>query len=383
MSDVSTIVDRFVAPVHEPRPKRPSWQTWVIAALGLALSITELIVGLPGPVGGAILAVAICAGFVVRRVGPAASLALVAGASIMIYVVAGIADRPVEITASAWVLAIVSIYALARHAPARIVALTALLAVLAVPAAELANRPDDESAAWSAVSVLGNATTIGVALALRATAANRWERERAAQVNERNQLANDIHDSVAHHMSAIAIQAESALHQDSSEVVLQALGDIKKSASTGLTDMRHLVNQIRDHSIESRPLPGLGDIRQLAAETTTPQLRVTATIDADTEILPITISTAAYAIAREAITNVRRHATHATEASIVIRDTGRSLDVTISDDGTTPLTIRREGHGLRSMNQRASAVGGALTAGPNPTGGWLVVAQLPTQDPPT
>ena len=94
----------------------------------------------------------------------------------------------------------------------------------------------------------------------------------------------------------------------------------------------------------------------------------------------MSVSAAAYAICREGLTNVRRHATNATEAIISIRDTGQALELTIADNGQTPLSDRKHGNGLTSMTQRAEAAGGVLTAGPNLGGGWLVAAQIPLRE---
>ena len=106
-------------------------------------------------------------------------------------------------------------------------------------------------------------------------------------------------------------------------------------------------------------------------------MRIAVKIDADAEILPAATSATIYAICREALTNARRHASNASSAVVTVQKLGDSLSVTIVDDGATPISGRSNGHGLTSMTERAAAIGGSLTAGPNPAGGWRVAVQLP------
>ena len=240
-------LDRLIADVYDSLRSRPSTWTWVVAVAALIGGVIEAVLSLAGPAGGLITAVTLSAGFLVRRVWPAVALVLIIVPTALVDVIAAIANQPVELSFGAAIMAIATIYGLARYAPARIVVILAGLAIVAIPLISTLNPVDDgDGLGWVAGEALGNAAIIGLALVLRATAANRHERKLLAEANERNQLANEIHDSVAHHMSAIAIRAESALHQSQDPAVIEALGAIKKSASTGLSDMRHLVNELRD-----------------------------------------------------------------------------------------------------------------------------------------
>lgn len=378
MDWAAALAERMVATVHGQRPSRPSSWTLIVTVAAVAVGIAELIAGLQGPVGAGLLILTAAIAFIWRHARAGFAAVVLSASPLIVDIFAAVTGRPIETPAAAGVLAMCTLYGLARHAPAKIVPPLALIAVLVQPLVANLNPAFDGHVAWMAVDMLGPAVLIGVALVLRASAATRHQGAVLAETNERNRLANDIHDSVAHHMSAIAIRAESALQHEPNAALEDALRTIKKSASTGLADMRHLVNEIRQHAPMDRPLPGLGDVRQLAAESTTAHLGIVTNIEVDAEILPVTTSTAAYAICREAITNIIRHATNATEAILTIRDIGPTISITVADNGMTPITAITNGHGLTSMNQRAQAIGGTLTAGPNPTGGWVVVAQLPT-----
>ncbi|MGI9598114.1 MAG: sensor histidine kinase, partial [Acidimicrobiales bacterium] len=269
-------------------------------------------------------------------------------------------------------------YNAGRWGSTRTVVVALLLGAGAVPLASLAN-PDTEPGwlllGFDALVVIA---LIAIGLLIRSNKDAKEQRALAETLEERNRLANDIHDSFAHHMSAIAVRAEAARQLDDPAALDEALTAIKRSASTGLADMRHLVAGLRTPDNDARPLPGFGDMQHLASELSTEALAVDLAIDAQPELIPVSTSAVAYWITREALTNVSRHATGATRATVRARGTDRHLDLTITDDGATPSVPEiTRGHGLRSMTERARSLGGELSAGPNPKGGWLVSARLP------
>jgi signal transduction histidine kinase len=206
---------------------------------------------------------------------------------------------------------------------------------------------------------------------------------------ERARIARELHDVVAHHISMVAVQAETArlavpgMPEAGAERLL-AIGDTARSA---LTEMRRLLGVLReDAETETtwRPQPGLrlDELNELLDESREASGSGTRLIlrGAPVELDP-GVELAAYRIVQEALTNARRHAPGAA-VDVELDYTGDDLLVRIRDTGPGP-TGASGGHGLSGMRERATAVGGELRTGPAPGGGFLVEARLPGKDPAT
>jgi signal transduction histidine kinase len=198
---------------------------------------------------------------------------------------------------------------------------------------------------------------------------------------QREQLARELHDTVAHHVSAIAIQAQAGrtVAETRPEAVLDALAVVEKEASRALTEMRTIVGALRrGEQSDLTPQPGVADIERLAKSTgNAPQVDVTVTGDLDE--LPPSVNAALYRLAQESVTNALRHARHATLVHVVVTGNDDSVRLTVWDDGEgRPAdTSSSSGFGLLGMAERARLLGGAFEAGPNRDGGWTVYAELP------
>ncbi|WP_327092068.1 sensor histidine kinase [Nonomuraea sp. NBC_01738] len=206
---------------------------------------------------------------------------------------------------------------------------------------------------------------------------------------ERARIARELHDVVAHHISMVAVQAETARlavpgMPDAGAERLRAIGD---TARTALTEMRHLLTVLREDADadapERHPQPTLRleELDALLGETrdaTGAPARLTLTgtptpLDAGLEL-------AAYRIIQEALTNARRHAPGAA-VDVELGYGERDLTLRIRDSGPGPgATASAAGHGLAGMRERAAAAGGTLHAGQAPGGGFLVEATLPLDD---
>ncbi len=358
---------------------------WVDILLSLVLAVGTLVefpfITTPFPrgvgVGGLVMAVLV----VWRRVFPLAVVVLVTAVAVSIDVVAAITDEPVIGTFAGGLSVLTILYSLGRWAPRSTILRSAAIAALLLPSTGFLNPVNDPPWASFLIEVTLTAAVIGTGVLVRSRDLLKTEKARAELAEERNHLANDIHDSVAHHMSAIAIRAEGARQLTDPGLRDEAFDAIARSASAGLTDVRQLLSNIRATEDMPTPLPGLGDLKQLAEQATTPSLDVEVVIDVATETIPVTVAAVAYSIAREALTNVRRHATGATRASVRARTTDQFLDLTITDNGATPTgPPDGPGFGIRVMTERANSVGGNLSAGPDPTGGWLVASRLPLSE---
>ncbi|MGH1488490.1 MAG: sensor histidine kinase [Acidimicrobiales bacterium] len=358
------------------RPRRVD----LLLSLGLiAAAVTEFAFDTPifpglVLVSGLILAVAVA----YRRVSPLLVVLVATAVPVGFDTIAAITDKPLLGSVAGGLAVVTIVYSVGRWAPRRTVAIAVVLVVFVISAAGFLNPENDPAWAWFLLEVALGTAVIAVGLVVRSRDALKTERARAELAEERSELANEVHDSVAHHMSAIAVRAEGALHLVDPDERTEALNAIKESASAGLSDVRRLVSSMRRADDMPRPLPGLGDLNQLAGEASTPSLDVEVVIEAAAEVVPVTVSAVVYGIAREALTNVRRHSIGATRATVRAHKTGQYLDLTITDDGSIPTTRPTEpGIGLKVMTERANSVGGSLSAGPNPSGGWLVAARLP------
>jgi len=206
-----------------------------------------------------------------------------------------------------------------------------------------------------------------------------------AKLFEREQLARELHDTIAHRVSAIAIQAEAGWTLAGSDPVASAstLKAIKEEASRTLTEMRSIVGVLRQGEGEHSPQKRLSDLERLVANGAQQppiELEVCGELD---DVAP-SIQTAVFRIAQEAITNARRHARRATRITIRVEEDNQDVTVTVADDGDASYFDPRSssGYGLVGMSERASLHGGSLDAGPNRGRGWTVKAVLPKQGQP-
>jgi len=203
---------------------------------------------------------------------------------------------------------------------------------------------------------------------------------------ERARIARELHDVVAHHISMVAVQAETArlTTPGMPAAGAQRLSAIGDTARAALTEMRRLLGVLREDAqtdaADRRPQPGLEQLNDLLdaardASGTGTRLIVSgppATLDPGVEL-------AAYRIVQEALTNARRHAPGAA-VDVELRYTDDALRLRIRDNGPGPSPAPpADGHGLPGMRERAAAVGGQLRTGPAAGGGFLVDGWLPAK----
>lgn len=201
-----------------------------------------------------------------------------------------------------------------------------------------------------------------------------------AKLRERAQLARDLHDTVAHHVSGIAIQAQAgrAVAATSPERAIDSLGIIEEAASRTLTEMRAIVGVLRESDEpDLAPQPGVGDIGRLVAGAGDgPRIEVELSGDLD-DLSPV-VGVAAYRLAQESITNARRHAHQATRVTVRVVGDDRGVHLTVADDGVLSTTAGSgSGYGLIGMRERVTLLGGTFDAGPAADRGWRVDATLP------
>jgi signal transduction histidine kinase len=210
----------------------------------------------------------------------------------------------------------------------------------------------------------------------------RSDETRMAVEQEQARIARELHDIVAHNVSLIIAQASVARRAVDAELeqAKQVLGSIERAGREALTEMRGLLDVLqpdRDRAEPGSPL-GLDQLPALIAQVQQTGLPVRLIVHGDPRPLPPGIELSAYRIVQEALTNTLKHASGA-RATVTVSHHPGALELRICDDGHGRTPMSAPGRGLAGMQQRATLLGGELTAGPRPGGGFQVVARLPLE----
>ncbi|WP_434443107.1 sensor histidine kinase [Lentzea sp. E54] len=265
-----------------------------------------------------------------------------------------------------------------RLPPAR-AAVLAIAACVTVVLAPIARYGLDYPAAlYPVAAALAWGAAVALGLILRdADARHRRELERV-RTEDRLQLARDLHDLVAHHVTGIVVRTRAAQAlaanpaapvQDPAEVYDQ----IEHAAAEALTATRGLVGVLRSDEPPPSPSLVLGDVVRAAVGE---EASVHVAADVGAAPLPPQVSVALHRVLLEALTNVRRHA-RATEVRVVARSDEGDLVLEVDNDGVPAGARAKGGHGIIGMAERMAALGGELTAGRRGEDRWRVTARLP------
>jgi signal transduction histidine kinase len=234
------------------------------------------------------------------------------------------------------------------------------------------------------VLILAVALTVGLlvrqrrehAAALRARTADQ------AIVGERLRIARELHDSVAHHIGVIALQAGAArrVFDTQPDRARQALGAVETAGRETLAELRRMLGALRAAETAGHPTadpaPGLADLDRLAATTTAAGVRVEVRRVGGPGALPPEIDRSAFRIIQESVTNVVRHAgTDSCRVSVEHRDAELAIEVV--DSGSGRVGTEGVGYGLLGLRERVALLHGDFSAGPVRGGGFRVAARLP------
>lgn len=221
---------------------------------------------------------------------------------------------------------------------------------------------------------------------------------RLAAAAERNRIAREMHDIVAHNLSVMIALADGASYaiEATPARALQATDRIAATGRGALLEMRRLLGILGDDVMRLEPQPQLAELQQLAERVRAAGVPVQLTLLGDPEALSEGVQLAVFRVAQEAMTNTLKHAARPTSVRLELRcnDEVVELDVTdegppdspsrsgaarygndlrgMPDDSRGQRNMREGGRGLRGMRERALAYGGELHAGPLPGGGWRV-----------
>jgi signal transduction histidine kinase len=195
--------------------------------------------------------------------------------------------------------------------------------------------------------------------------------------HERARLAREMHDVVSHQVSLIAVQAGTLQMVGPDADTRQAARTIRELSVATLDELRHMVGVLRaadGRSVELHPQPGLRELEQLVAAGGIP---TSVNIDPGLDVAP-PLQRAVYRTVQEALTNVRKHAPGAS-ATVSIRRQADELIAAIGNTAgshqVTPLPSHRQG--LIGLRERAELLGGTISAGPTPAGGFYLEVRLP------
>jgi signal transduction histidine kinase len=329
----------------------------------------------------------------VRRRWPVAVFTITAAVSLTYYAV----DYP---DGPGWVSLFVAIYTVALYGDGRRSLMMASVGIAVLTCGWLASSVDlqpREAMGWVFFRIGASVMSAALGESIRsrrviaedaierAELAERTRDEiaRARVDEERLRIAREVHDTVAHAIAIINVQAGVTAHildkhperaRDTLEVIAQA-------SSNALEEMRSVLGVLRDEGEHRVPQQGLRDLDELLHSAREAGLDVTVDLRLGEGSVPTAVSSAAYRILQEALTNVIRHVGPG-PVSVRIDRTATGLELRVADEGRglpseRPPTAAAPGRGLVGMRERCRLLGGDFEAGAVPGGGFVVTARLP------
>ncbi|MCB0916147.1 MAG: sensor histidine kinase [Actinobacteria bacterium] len=365
----------------EPRPPNPPGplpRDWVLVAALVCWSVAEAAIrqNMAAPPVLLIAALAAIAPLPWRRTHPLVATAVAFGSLTVLDIVRILTDSQGALPSSVSATLVLT-YALFRWGSGREAAGGLLIILVWLPITTVAD-PTSLADTVAAYGFFLFAAALGAAAKYRVRARIRDLEQ--VKAREREQLARELHDTVAHHVSGIAIQAQAgrAIATAHPERAVQALATIEDAATRTLSELRAIVGVLRtSENPEYAPQPGIGDIAQFATDGQT-RPRIEVTLAGEFDDLSPAVGAAIYRIVQESITNARRHARHATCVAVTVTGDADHVCVTVDDDGSSGAATRAQsGFGLVGMRERASMLGGTFRAGLHGDDGWRVEANLP------
>jgi signal transduction histidine kinase len=210
----------------------------------------------------------------------------------------------------------------------------------------------------------------------------REEETRRRAGEERLRIARELHDVLGHNISLISVQAGVALHlmdkqPEQARIALSVIKDASKDALRELRSVLDVLRQVNEEPPRS-PSPGLASLSDLVSRASEAGLQVHTEVSGDLKGLPASVDLAAFRIVQEALTNVMRHSGQTTSS---VHVTCNEQVLTLRIDNEVGKEGSRDGiglgQGILGMQERATALGGVVEAGPRPDGGFRVFARLP------
>ncbi|MDT0610402.1 sensor histidine kinase [Streptomyces lancefieldiae] len=394
-----------------PRPRGAWWREGAITATAFALCLLGGVVHVddtlaPPPATTYLVAVVSCAVLPVRHRAPLAALAATTAVGLLV--------QPLGLLLSPLVMAPVAITAYAYALAARTERRAASAVSLSSAALLVASIPLSGGLSWQDASRMGSVAAFPLVAGVlghsvrnrRAYLAAVEERARRAEesrdrearrrvAEERVRIARELHDLVAHQITLANAQATVAAHLFDArpEQTRKSLKELVETTGHALDELRATVGLLRqsgDAAAPAEPAPGLSTLPTLLESFRRAGLEVSVHQEGTARPLPPGVDLTAYRIVQEALTNVTKHAGtgsarvslawHRDRVTVTVADDGRGTRTApTASTGASASTVpdRPPGYGLIGMRERATAVGGHLSADRRPEGGFLVSAELP------
>ncbi|MFA1546920.1 sensor histidine kinase [Actinomadura chokoriensis] len=342
----------------------------------------------PGSVSAAVACLAALRGLR-RPLRPAVVAFCLAAAAIVLTRVAG-PDLPAEPSpAMTLALAVLTGSALRALAPVPAAAVAVAVPALIIAGQLAAGPPPAGLAAVTALDGLVWLAAVGAGLSLRLLDVRARAAADRVRRDERLELARELHDVVAHHITGMVVQAQGAqvVARRNPEQVGEYLAELEAAGTDALAAMRRVVGLLRDADDAPPASPGPERLAALVERFRRqgPDVRLDMPDGNGDPEWPPEVTTTVYRVTREALTNVLRHAPKARSVTVTVEQGARDVTVEVADDAPAAPARHphRGGYGLIGMRERVESLGGSLRAGPRPGAGWSVRATLPvpTREP--
>jgi signal transduction histidine kinase len=368
-----------------------------LAAYGFWLLVDLVVAVVGGPLTTAVAAVGVPLVVLLRRrpgarLVPAAAAAIGLSLAISLFspAQAVLLGTPISVMAFTEQLALAVVVVNVLHRcplrPALVLTAAAAVAIVGSPIMRMA-ASDSDGEVFSVLSALGWGGAVAIGLVLREVDTRRRAAVEDVRSAERMELARELHDVVAHHVTGIVVAAQAAavVARTSPDDVDRALAAIEHAGTDALTAMRRMVGVLRGHDTEGTRTPGaeLAEVRSLVHRFDPDARLVHLSTDPGLEhaVLPPGVAATGYRVVQEALTNVRRHAPEAATVEVDVRIREEALLVSVRNDGVPPSPVSGRaggsGFGLVGMGERVAALDGTLAAGPTAPGVWTVSVRLP------
>ena len=363
-----------------PDPPRRVWRDWVlVAALVAAAGVENLLrQDVPWRLVGVAEVVTLAFALLGRRAHPLAMVAVAFGVVIVVDIASIASPTGEQVGLDSMAFLLVLPYALFRWGSGREVVVGSSMILVALGVGIARDLTSVGDAIIGSFLLLVFPAVLGASVRFWTTA--RMRELDQVRLREREQLARELHDTVAHHVSAMVIRAQAGrvVAASQPDAAVDALKVIEAEGSRTLAEMRTMVGALREgEDADLAPQGGVSDIERLARSPEDGP-RVEVHMSGDLDDLSPPVSAATYRIAQESVTNALRHARHA--ARIVVRVAGDVdyVRLTVHDDGEAVSALRATaGYGVVGMMERANLLGGTVEVGPAPDRGWVVDAVLP------
>jgi signal transduction histidine kinase len=371
---------------NEPRAAAPPvrvWRDWALVAVLVPTAVLEGILRTdvawrPVALG---LAVALVFPLLWRRTHPLAVVAVLFGAVIVLNLATLIDGPATSVGLYTMIYVLLVPYALLRWGSGREVMIGLSIIVVAGLLGIASDFNGFGEAAAGFVFLMFPAV---LGALVRFWTTSRTREIDQVRLREREQLARELHDTVAHHVSAMVIRAQAGRVVAPSDpgAALDALRVIEDEGSRTLAEIRIMVGALRDREdADLAPQNGIADIERLAGSLDD-EPRVQVRLTGDLAALSPAVGAATYRIAQESVTNALRHARNATRIDVQVDGGDHAVRLTVRDDGEpVHASSVAPGYGVVGMTERAALLGGTLAAGPRPDHGWVVDAVLPRAGP--